>query len=65
MNSLDKALMIDWAVDCWYNEVYNRPLVNVHRRTLDDTWRQVLSYLGADVEELIGPAHDTLLRDSF
>jgi hypothetical protein len=37
--------------------------VNKHRRTLDDTWRQVIRYAGGDPEALIGPAHDALLAD--
>lgn len=51
---------IAWAVSCWQAEVMNRPLVNVHRRTLDDTWRQVIRYFGGDPDKLLGPDHDTL-----
>lgn len=50
-----------WAVDCWAQEVKNRPLINAHRRTLDDTWRQVIRYFGGDPEKLIGPSHDALM----
>lgn len=50
-----------WAVSCWQAEVSQRPLVNVHRRTLDDTWRQVIRYFGGDPAKLIGPDHDTLM----
>ncbi len=50
-----------WAVSCWRAEVANRPLINVHRRTLDDTWRQVIRYFGGDPVKLLGPAHDHLL----
>lgn len=53
--------MIDWVVSRWNAEVANRPLINVHRRSLDDTWRQVLRHLGADDRKLIGPTHDELL----
>lgn len=49
-----------WAVSRWNDEVKHRPLVNVHRRTLDDTWRQVIRYFGGDPDKLIGPSHDTL-----
>lgn len=49
-----------WAVSCWHAEVAQRPLVNVHRRTLDDTWRQVIRYFGGDPDKLLGPNHDTL-----
>jgi hypothetical protein len=44
----------------WNDEVKNRPLVNIHRRTLDDTWRQVIRHFGGDAELLLGPNHDTL-----
>jgi hypothetical protein len=49
-----------WAVSRWQAEVSQRPLVNVHRRTLDDTWRQVVRYFGGDPDNLLGPAHDAL-----
>jgi hypothetical protein len=49
-----------WAVSRWQTEVSQRPLVNVHRRTLDDTWRQVVRYFGGDPDNLLGPAHDAL-----
>lgn len=49
-----------WACSRWQAEVAHRPLVNVHRRTLDDTWRQVIRYFGGDPEKLFGPDHDTL-----
>lgn len=50
-----------WAVNCWNQEVKNRPLINVHRRTLDDTWRQVIRYFGGNPDNLIGPSHDALM----
>lgn len=50
-----------WAVQKWKDEVSNRPLVNVHRRSLDDTWRQVIRYFGGDPKSLIGPPHDELI----
>jgi hypothetical protein len=49
-----------WAVSRWQAEVSQRPLVNVHRRTLDDTWRQVVRYFGGDPDKLLGPSHDAL-----
>lgn len=55
------ANAVAWAVSCWQAEVALRPLVNVHRRTLDGTWRQVIRHFGGDPEKLIGPSHDTLL----
>ena len=53
------ALLV-WAVERWNAEVKNRPLVNIHRRTLDDTWRAVMRYAGGNPDELVGPDHDTL-----
>lgn len=52
---------IAWAVQRWKDEVSLRPLVNVHRRTLDDTWRQVIRYFGGDPDDIIGRSHDELL----
>lgn len=49
---------LQWAVSRWREEVENRPLTNVHRRTLDDTWRQVIRRLGGDDIKLLGPTHD-------
>lgn len=58
-----KANGLAWAVQKWRDEVQHRPLVNVHRRSLDDTWRQVIRYFGGEPAELVGPSHDEL-RDS-
>lgn len=52
---------IAWAVDRWEKEVKNRSLNNVHRRTLDDTWRQVIKHHGGNPNELLGPAHDMMV----
>lgn len=62
-NTMDahQANGLAWAVSRWQAEVSQRPLVNVHRRTLDDTWRQVISYFGGDPTKLIGPTHDILM----
>ncbi len=54
------AAAIEWAVEKWRDEVKNRPLHNVHRRTLDDTWRTVMRHFGGDPDALVGPDHDTL-----
>ena len=51
---------LQWAVSRWEAEVKNRPMQNIHRRSLDDTWRQVIRYFGGDAVELCGPAHDDL-----
>lgn len=56
-----KKIILAWAVKRWKAEVANRPLQNIHRRTLDDTWRQVIRYCGGDDEALCGPRHDDLL----
>ncbi len=53
---------LEWAVERWNAEVKHRPLVNIHRRTLDDTWRQVIRHFGGDPDALVGPAHDELLE---
>jgi hypothetical protein len=52
--------LADWVAERWHAEVANRPLVNVHRRSLDDTWRQVFRHLGFDDEARLGPRHDEL-----
>lgn len=52
---------LDWAVGRWRAEVENRPLENVHRRSLDDTWRQVIRYFGGDDVALVGLRHDELI----
>lgn len=56
--------LLEWAVERWHLEVSQRPLVNVHRRSLDDTWRQVIRKLGGDPIDLCGPGHDALLAQS-
>lgn len=58
--SADRQALIDWAADRWHAEVANRPMVNVHRRSLDDTWRQVLRHLGVNDRLRLGPTHDEL-----
>lgn len=52
-----------WAVSRWFAEVADRPMQNIHRRTLDETWRQVIKKLGGNPDELIGTDHLTLLMD--
>lgn len=58
---MKSAEVVDWAVSRWNDEVRNRPLQNIHRRALDDTWRQVIRKFGGDDEMLCGPRHDDLL----
>ncbi len=57
----ERGVLLSWAADQWIREVKNRPLVNIHRRSLDDAWRQVMRYAGGDPDELVGPSHDALL----
>ena len=52
--------LIDWAAEQWHAQVAKRPMVNVHRRSLDDVWRQVLRHLGVDDRARLGPTHDEL-----
>jgi hypothetical protein len=58
----EKPDLLEWAVSRWREEVLKRPLGNIHRRTLDDTWRQVIRQLGGDDRDLVGPPHDELLE---
>lgn len=53
--------LLEWACWRWREEVQDRPLINIHRRTLDDVWRQVIRFAGGDPDELVGPSHDALL----
>lgn len=50
--------LLEWACFRWREEVQDRPLENVHRRTLDDAWRQVIRFAGGDPDALVGPSHD-------
>jgi hypothetical protein len=52
--------VVQWAVERWHAEVFKRPLDNVHRRSLDDTWRQVIRRWGGDPDVLVGLSHDAL-----
>jgi hypothetical protein len=60
--SLQPSDVVSWAVSRWEAEVKNRPLQNVHRRSLDDTWRQVIRHFGGDDLILCGPPHDVLIE---
>lgn len=51
---------VRWAAEQWQREVKNRPISNIHRRVLDDTWRQVIRHHGGDDVFLCGPKHDDL-----
>lgn len=55
----------EWAIKKWHDEVLHRPLQNIHRRTLDDTWRQVIRHFGQDPDSVLPLAdHDTLAATS-
>jgi hypothetical protein len=59
---MDENELLYWACDRWDAEVFHRPLVNIYRRTLDDTWRQVIRRCGGDDRKLLPlPPHDELL----
>lgn len=60
----DVAGLVDFAVRSWHEQVANRPLQNVYRRTLDSVWRQVIRFAGEDDVVLIGPRHDDMLDES-
>lgn len=51
---VSKGLSVEWAVERWNAEVRDRPAQNVHRRTLDETWRQVIRQCGGDDVALVG-----------
>lgn len=55
------AALLEWAARRWRAEVMDRPLVNVHRRPLDDAWRQVIRHAGGDDVVICGPRHDDLV----
>ena len=59
--SVEGSPLLEWAVDQWKRQVGGRPLRNVHRRSLDDVWRQVIRWAGGDPDKLVGPPHDELL----
>lgn len=58
---IDANELLAWAVERWNAEVSQRPLKNVHRRAMDDTYRKFIRKLGGNPDELIGPCHDELL----
>lgn len=58
---LPMADKLTWAVGRWNAEVKDRPLNNIHRRSLDDVWRQVIRQMGGDPDTLVGPSHDALI----
>lgn len=55
-----KRHLAEWVVFRWDSEVKNRPLQNIHRRTLDNTWRQMYRKV-TDGKELPRESHDVSL----
>jgi hypothetical protein len=53
---IDAEDVARWVVEQWDSEVANRPLENIHRRTLDTTWRQVYRFV-TNGRELPRPTH--------
>lgn len=60
MNDYNNLANLQWAIDRWNAEVKNRPMINIHRRSLDDCWRQCVKRFGGDPDKLLGPSHDEL-----
>lgn len=44
--------LVLWVNERWDAEVKNRPVENIHRRTLDGTWKQVLAKLDKMLDSL-------------
>src|SRR5271169_5458805 len=61
VQTTEASSLLTWAVSRWNAEVADRPLRNIHRRALDDIWRQVIRFAGRDPIALLGPSHDDLL----
>lgn len=40
--------LLQWAVSRWRDEVASRPIENINRKTLDETWRQVIRKCGGN-----------------
>src|SRR5438046_1578158 len=55
---LTASEIVDWAASSWTAEVKNGPLQNVHRRALDNKWRQLIRHFGGDDVGLCGPSDD-------
>lgn len=51
-----KSNLAQWIIERWDAEVKNRPIENIHRRTLDGTWRQIYRHV-TDGNELPRPKH--------
>lgn len=62
LETASKSAILDFAIGRWNSEVKDRPLANIHRRSLDDAWRHVIRFAGGDPAALIGPSHDALVE---
>jgi sulfatase maturation enzyme AslB (radical SAM superfamily) len=43
--SVYQQSLAEWIVERWDDEVKHRPMQNIHRRTLDATWRKVYRHV--------------------
>jgi len=55
--ALECSSLAAWVIERWDAEVAHRPLENMHRRVLDNTWRQVYRHVTCG-GELPRPDHD-------
>lgn len=52
----DEKQLAKWVVERWLDEVRHRPLENIYREALDDTWRQIYRKV-TDGDEIPYPTH--------
>lgn len=50
MFGIEKEALLEWIVSRWDAEVAARPVENIHRRTLDNTWRQIYRHVSGGKE---------------
>lgn len=53
---IDAEDVARWVVEQWDEQVSLRPPENVHRRTLDDVWRQIYRFI-TNGRDLPRPKH--------
>ncbi len=46
--TVPRQQIVDWAVGRWFEEVSRRPEENIHDRTLNNGWRQVIRRWGGE-----------------
>lgn len=49
----DNGELLQWAIERWNEEVRDRPKQNIYRKTLDNTWKQIIRKLGADPDKVL------------